>query len=583
MEMSLPTGEVTANPDIKLSHLKHRPLQDPSTNFRLVNLLPAQPDHEIRCTLEEYGLNNVPSYNAVSYEWGNAGTQSQIKVNDKKYRVTSNLFDFLQQLQPADGQPPVPIFVDAICIDQSNIIERNAQVRLMGRIYYSAHTVFVWLGRAGDNSDLLVDFARDEKLKYHGQYPSDFPSNHELVLDHINHYADPSVLWSAMEAVLGREYWRRLWIIQETLLAERIVFYCGRKHLTWDQLSAAVQNLDRWAVRNFDETYGAKSNRYTAVSRLHRFEPFRWKGRWPGSVDESKIPSGEVNAMGAFVWIGGLQLSNLIIEYGSANCADERDRVYGLLGLSNVGSQFPVDYSKNGLYLFFRTLALRKEGMFIGIIKFGCHLQRLLLLQPTISTKEAFNHISACPPNASTQKPFTFEVKLTCIGYISGQDTEKRTATQPPSPPFSFQFVDDDENKEGYASAVARSDSRKCYSTIQAQTGDLIFQFIGTYHAILLRDPDPSSQREVNRSSGPAPYTIIGRAMLLRDPQQTAIADAFLNNDDFAFCTNSQFTVERNYSWRYKPVTLCTQATLLDMLRLTANLDRTEAPYGPLR
>ena len=67
--------------------------------------------------------------------------------------VTLNLFKALQHLR-LDTAPRV-LWVDAICIDQDNIPERDAQVQLMGNIYRTAGRVIVWLGPEADNSAML--------------------------------------------------------------------------------------------------------------------------------------------------------------------------------------------------------------------------------------------------------------------------------------------------------------------------------------------------------------------------------------------------------------------------------------------
>jgi hypothetical protein len=49
------------------------------------------------------------------------------------------------------------LWMDALCINQEDVIERNQQVYLMGSIYSQAREVLVWLGPEKDNSDLAMD------------------------------------------------------------------------------------------------------------------------------------------------------------------------------------------------------------------------------------------------------------------------------------------------------------------------------------------------------------------------------------------------------------------------------------------
>ncbi|KAF2621405.1 HET-domain-containing protein, partial [Macroventuria anomochaeta] len=88
-------------------------------------------------------------YKAVSYVWGNAVKTKEILLNGKAFTVRMNLHSFLQQLikDRSIWSCLGGYWIDAICIDQTNVAERNYQVALMGKIYSRAFSVIVWLGR----------------------------------------------------------------------------------------------------------------------------------------------------------------------------------------------------------------------------------------------------------------------------------------------------------------------------------------------------------------------------------------------------------------------------------------------------
>lgn len=71
------------------------------------------------------------------------------------HSIQANLFDFLQQLRL--NYADVALWVDALCIDQSHISEKNIQVPLMGLIYSYAELVLVWLGPQADGSEEYFD------------------------------------------------------------------------------------------------------------------------------------------------------------------------------------------------------------------------------------------------------------------------------------------------------------------------------------------------------------------------------------------------------------------------------------------
>lgn len=65
----------------------------------------------------------------------------------------------LEQLRHASDT--VELWVDTLCIDQNDVIEKNHQLPLMGEIYSKASQVIVWLGPQEDDSDLAMDLIRD--------------------------------------------------------------------------------------------------------------------------------------------------------------------------------------------------------------------------------------------------------------------------------------------------------------------------------------------------------------------------------------------------------------------------------------
>jgi len=76
--------------------------------------------------------------------WGDQSETRSIFIDDKEFRVGSNLWNALSHLQHRPSS--LPIWIDAICINQEDISERNSQLRMMSHIYFRAKRVLVWLG-----------------------------------------------------------------------------------------------------------------------------------------------------------------------------------------------------------------------------------------------------------------------------------------------------------------------------------------------------------------------------------------------------------------------------------------------------
>lgn len=92
----------------------------------------------------------LPTFFALSYVWGDPTRTHDIIIDDKRLRITENLYTALRELQPS-SLGFIWIWADAICINQDDLAERSAQVLLMREIYHSAADVKIWLGPSNEN------------------------------------------------------------------------------------------------------------------------------------------------------------------------------------------------------------------------------------------------------------------------------------------------------------------------------------------------------------------------------------------------------------------------------------------------
>ncbi|KAF1977419.1 heterokaryon incompatibility, partial [Bimuria novae-zelandiae CBS 107.79] len=146
-------------------------------------------------------LDSAPAYKAVSYRWGDSLGNHEILVNKLLLNVSDNLFDFLsRQSREAQWIRTPWIWIDQLCIDQSSIEEKNHRVARMGFIYSKALQVLVWLGKGTDGTEEAVRVAARNAVRRQGTDRE----NSEL---------------QAFQKIVSNQYWSRLWIIQEFVLA----------------------------------------------------------------------------------------------------------------------------------------------------------------------------------------------------------------------------------------------------------------------------------------------------------------------------------------------------------------------------
>lgn len=123
-------------------------------SIRVLNLQPRanSREDEIRCTLQHVTLSAIeydltPHYTALSYVWGDVSDQRTILVDGFQFHVTTNLFRALKSIRHELTE--LPLWVDAVCINQTGLKERSQQVLMMGLIYSSARdtTIYIFRGK----------------------------------------------------------------------------------------------------------------------------------------------------------------------------------------------------------------------------------------------------------------------------------------------------------------------------------------------------------------------------------------------------------------------------------------------------
>jgi len=141
--------------------LTYSPLAKP-TEIRLLSICAGASQLDICCDLIKADLANLTcEYEALSYVWGDSSKPCKIYVgpSGQVLPVTMSAHTALRCLRHADK--PRLVWVDAICIDQTNIPERNSQVTMMARIYKSASRVVVNLGKATHEVETGIKYLQE--------------------------------------------------------------------------------------------------------------------------------------------------------------------------------------------------------------------------------------------------------------------------------------------------------------------------------------------------------------------------------------------------------------------------------------
>ncbi|PSN69319.1 HET-domain-containing protein [Corynespora cassiicola Philippines] len=181
--------------DSREQFYKHQPLDPGTTSLRVIKVLPPDDDWRfIKCEIHHATTDS--NYVCLSYVWGPPGDTSLIKIDGMLFSVRRNLLEFLGIA--SHKYVGKTLWIDALCIDQDNTLERNHQVKQMGQIYSNAEFVLSWL-----SSDMEI-------AQYLGSIKN---------LSHLNNE------WAKKPSIklAFNPYWSRAWITQEVLLAKNVI------------------------------------------------------------------------------------------------------------------------------------------------------------------------------------------------------------------------------------------------------------------------------------------------------------------------------------------------------------------------
>lgn len=311
--------------------------------IRLLTIYPSRYHKAfLRCQLHHEALNGAV-YDALSYAWGTSGPTEHIYVDEEEVAVTPSLLAALRHLRGREKTRT--LWVDALCINQADDDEKSAQVQQMGAVYRNARETACWLGEADESSNQAMQFIREvnheqettrnslrqgppeedaphtdrvqaESSRARNPRPSGLPPLLEELSEFIPLFTD----------LFGREYWKRIWTVQEMALGGNVVVYCGQETADWTTFDEVFPD---WLARHMEQ------DRDTSDSFHH------------GIILKSSYLPASTSALRQIVLgdSAGAVLLETLVKYRVRNASDPRDKVFGLLGVcSHEGLE--ADYTK---------------------------------------------------------------------------------------------------------------------------------------------------------------------------------------------------------------------------------------------
>ncbi|KUJ14923.1 HET-domain-containing protein [Mollisia scopiformis] len=347
---------------------QYLPLDYVADEFRLVVLWKAENyDDPLRAALAYSVMHDDVAYHCLSYTWGSSEEEPTcpILLNGQTFMIRKNLDRCLRELR--DKVNKSNIWIDAICIDQNNIPERNRQIPRMLEIYEAADVVLSWIGEGDEASDTAIDFL--DELKSPKLQPDDNGNWGPYTVKEddewkITPIPDLPQRLAALYRLFLRPYFRRIWVIQELAVANLPSVYCGKKKAAWSQLDMAAYHL--LDILHRDRTMPARmmaadpllksvsDQDIWFVRKLFYFRHLRSRNadHWLGQTNFSKLKENSPGILDA-----------LILGRDFESTAPH-DKVFALLNLAQdiEGLDFKLDYltSLSQTYQEFATAVAEK-------------------------------------------------------------------------------------------------------------------------------------------------------------------------------------------------------------------------------
>lgn len=220
------------------------------------------------------------------------------------------------------------MWIDSICIDQGNTDEQSDQVLRMKDIYRLADRVVIWLGPAGPDTHLAFEGLRSlgDRVETSQSFiimPPPLYAGEYSWVEPTCGLSFSDATWTALEDLLARPWFGRVWTVQESLLANRdSVFQCGNSTLLFDSFQKACFSLTRLPRR-----------------KLAPFKIFL------------------LTRATRRIWLQDRQTSSILLCAIEMACSDPRDKVYGVLGIlpRDILGDMQPNYSLTVAEVFVQT------------------------------------------------------------------------------------------------------------------------------------------------------------------------------------------------------------------------------------
>ncbi|KAM5347434.1 hypothetical protein ACJ41O_010439 [Fusarium nematophilum] len=349
---------------------KYSALADPKSNIRLLCVKHADRDR-VECSFTHVPSPSSQKYNCLSYTWGDpfgrdtTNVTYQIQCDGGYLHVGQNLYDALLHLWRVQKDKLAAIWIDALCINQQDEVEKGDQIKMMDRIYSEAESVVIWLGPedpAKRGNEMIREVVRrilEEEESGHLRTALDgvtdpdsatintdgaalFDSllrlndgeRAEAAMDNMPLIGEIDAKhWHAVFNMVDRAYWSRLWIWQELVAAKADpVVVCGDAVFSWE----AIRKVSHYfTIFGSDALIRLGKPISKGRQMIPRNRPHQVAHCRDEYMDPQSGPAWMRRRFGRLVFD---------TNRNSYQCFDERDKIYAHMGLCQFDKLDDWDY-----------------------------------------------------------------------------------------------------------------------------------------------------------------------------------------------------------------------------------------------
>lgn len=317
--------------------------------IRIFTLFPGEQSDPLHGLIWVARLDAKMNYTTVSYVWGPRSQPSHaLHTPVGRLTITEPLYLTLKQLRKKHRS--VTLWVDAICINQDDDNEKTEQVKMLAQIFQNSVQTLGFIRDDGESTEVVEMLMQVRAREMLCEGSADWPRNLPTCPKSWNQRGLPTLLdpiWSKTADFFRNDWFRRVWIIQEVVIARSMKLVCGKYTIDWEHLYSATQKIDQDIEMRIQGDELRKS-----------WQPFLRLG----DLRQYEARSSR------------LSILVLLETFRHCQSTKRRDRFFSLLGIAADGNlgDFELDYyspfeiiaRRFGIALF-RKYSGRKQGMLL--------------------------------------------------------------------------------------------------------------------------------------------------------------------------------------------------------------------------